>query len=205
MHECLKRWEHFLNNHESGLPELIQCAIIHEHFEAIHPFLDGNGRIGRLLITLFLVERRRLSKPLLYVSTYIEQHRTDYYNLLQRIRTHGAWSEWIRYFLTAVRESARSAINQSQAIFALRDRYRHAFQTNHRALSLLDSLFINPYTTVTRAREVLGVTAPTAQKTIDALVRANMLKEATGRGWGRYWLARPILKIVEAPIGSFSF
>jgi Fic family protein len=198
MNECLKHWERFVND-RGQMPDLIQCAILHEHFEAIHPFLDGNGRIGRLLITLFLKERNRLSKPLLYLSSYIERHKREYYDLLQRIRTDGDWSSWIRYFLVAVRDTARSAIDQSQAILAVRDKYRSKLQKRHRALSLLDSLFVNPYTTVGRAAKELGVTTPTAQKTIDQLVGAKMLEEASGREWGRYWLAQPILKIVNTP------
>jgi Fic family protein len=180
------------------MPELIQCALVHEHFEAIHPFLDGNGRIGRLLITLFLIERERLSKPLLYLSSYIEETKDDYYGLLQRIRTHGEWSGWLRYFLTAVRDTARSAIEQSQGILKLRDRFRTKLGKQHMALTLLDDLFINPYATVARAAKSLGVTAPTANKIIRVLEQAGMLKETTGREWGRVWVARPILKAVEA-------
>jgi cell filamentation protein, protein adenylyltransferase len=197
MHECLKHWERFVND-RGHMPELIQCALMHEQFEAIHPFLDGNGRIGRLLITLFLIERERLSKPLLYLSSYIEQTRDEYYTLLQRISTHGEWTGWLRYFLTAVRDTARSAIDQSQGILRLRDRFRDKLGKQHMALTLLDDLFINPYTTVARAAKSLGVTAPTATKTIRALEQAGMLKESTGREWGRVWVARPILKAVEA-------
>lgn len=196
MHECLKHWEVFV--HQRGaMPELVQCALIHEHFEAIHPFLDGNGRIGRLLITLFLIERGRLSKPLLYLSSYIEQSKTTYYETLQRVRTHGDWPAWLRYFLTAVRDTSRSAIKQSQSILKLRDDFRAKLAKQHRALTLLDELFVNPYTTVGRASKRLGVTAPTAQKTIAILEKEGMLSEATGAKWGRVWLARPILKAVE--------
>src|SRR4030067_3215383 len=90
MQEALNGWEKFLHQRDQH-PDLVHCALMHEHFEAIHPFLDGNGRIGRLLITLFLIERERLSQPLLYLSAYIEAHRQDYYDLLQRVRTHGDW------------------------------------------------------------------------------------------------------------------
>jgi Fic family protein len=197
MHECLKQWEKFMNQREQ-MPELIQCALIHEHFEAIHPFLDGNGRIGRLLITLFLIERGRLSKPLLYLSSYIEQHKDGYYGTLQRIRTHGDWSGWLRYFLVAVRDTARSAVEQSQGILRLREHYRNKLKKQHKALTLLDDLFINPYTTVARAAERLGVASPTASKTIRLIQEAGMLEETTGREWGRVWVARPILKAVEA-------
>jgi Fic family protein len=197
MHECLKHWEKFMNQ-RGQMPELIQCALIHEHFEAIHPFLDGNGRIGRLLITLFLIERGRLSKPLLYLSSYIEQNKADYYALLQRIRTHGDWTGWLRYFLAAVRDTARSAIDQSQAIIKLRERFRERLKQAHKALTLLDELFINPYTTISRAAEQLGVTPPTASKTVALLAKAGMLEEVTGREWGRVWVAKPILKAVES-------
>jgi len=203
MKECLTLWERFLHQRDT-MPELIQCALIHEHFEAIHPFLDGNGRIGRLLITLFLIERGRLSKPLLYLSSHIEQHRADYYALLQRIRTHGDWPAWIRYFLVAVRDTARSAIDQSQAILNLRDGFRRRLDKQHRALTLVDELFINPYTTVARAATRLGVTAPTASKTIGELERIGILKEVTGREWGRFWLAKPIMSALATPPVSTS-
>jgi len=198
MQECLKHWETFL--HRRGeMPDLVQCALMHEQFEAIHPFLDGNGRIGRLLITLFLIERGRLSKPLLYVSSYIEQHKDEYYTLLQRVRTHGDWSGWLRYFLVAVRDTARAAIRQGQAILTLRETYRAKLGKQHRALTLLDDLFINPYVTVARAAERLGVSPPTARKAIAVLEspKVKMLEEVTGRGWGRMWVAMPIFKAVD--------
>lgn len=198
MHECLKHWERFANERQV-MPELIQCAIMHEHFEAIHPFIDGNGRIGRLLITLFLIERDRLSKPLLYLSSYIEQHRQRYYELLQRIRTDGDWNAWFTYFLTAVRETCGSALRQSKELLALRDKFRKRFVGKHRALALLDELFINPYLTVTRSAKLLGVSDTTADKTVKALASAGLLKEMTGRTWGRIWVAQPILRIIENP------
>lgn len=197
MLDCLAAWERFM--HERGrMPDLLQCALLHEHFEAIHPFLDGNGRIGRLLITLFLVERGRLSKPLLYLSSYIEQHKGSYYELLQRIRTHGEWAQWLDFFLLAIRDTARSAIEQAQQILTLREEFRGRLGKKHRSLSLLDTLFINPFTTVAKAADDLGVSKPTATKTIRVLEQAGMLEEATGGNWGRVWLARPILAVVGA-------
>lgn len=202
MKDCLSAWERFLHERDQ-LPELVQCALMHEHFEAIHPFLDGNGRIGRLLVTLFLIERRRLSRPLLYVSSYIEAHRDEYYARLQNIRTHAAWPEWLRFFLLAVRDSARNALDQSQTIVDLRVRLHTKLARQHKAQALLDALFVNPYTTVARATVDLGVTAPTALKTIRALEKALVLEEATGREWGRLWVARPILKALQAPPSLF--
>jgi Fic family protein len=131
---------------------------------------------------------------------YIEQHRADYYELLQRIRTHGEWDEWLRYFLTAVRQTARDATEQSRTLLALRDKYRDKLAKEHRAQALLDELFVNPYTTVARAASQLGVSPPTAQKTIDRLVSVGMLRKSPGRDWGRTWLARPILDTVNGAL-----
>jgi Fic family protein len=201
MVECLKHFEQFVNQ-RGTMPDLVQCALMHEHFEAIHPFIDGNGRIGRLLITLFLLERKRLSKPLLYLSSYIEQHRSDYYELLQRIRTEGDWTSWLMYFLTAVRETSHSAMRQANALVALRERARSKLAGEHRATALLDELFINPYVTVARAAKLLKVSEPTADKTVKFLSDKGMLEETTGRAWGRVWVARPILRVIENPPGS---
>jgi Fic family protein len=196
MHECLKYWERFVKD-RGTMPELVQCAIMHEHFEAIHPFLDGNGRIGRLLITLFLLERGRLSKPLLYLSSYIERHRNEYYDLLQLVRTKGDATSWLRFFLTAVKETAEGALRQANSLLALREVAKTRLASEHRAAVLLDELFINPYVTVARASERLGVSSPTADKTISRLVKAGMLEEITGRSWGRTWVAKPILRAIQ--------
>ena len=108
MHEALAAWDAFLGERR-GLPPLVQCALMHERFEAIHPFMEGNGRLGRLLITLFLIDRGRLAHPLLYPSAYIEAHRAQYYDLLQAVRTAGAWEPWLLFFCDAVRETAERA------------------------------------------------------------------------------------------------
>jgi Fic family protein len=161
MHECLRQWEVFVNT-RGQMPELVQCALMHEHFEAIHPFIDGNGRVGRLLIPLFLMERRRLSRPLLYLSAFIEQHRTDYYELLNAVRTRGAWLEWVRYFLTGISDSARAAVRQADAVLALRTRLLAKLEGKHRARALLEELFINPYITIPRAAVLLKISDTTA-------------------------------------------
>jgi cell filamentation protein, protein adenylyltransferase len=196
MLEALDFLEKFL--HETRqVPDLVQCALIHEQFEAIHPFLDGNGRVGRLLITLFLVERARLSQPLLYLSAFFEAHRNDYYALLQRVRTHGDWASWLEFFLRGVAETADEAVQRAGRLTELRERYRHRLKRSPRALRLLDALFINPYVTVARAQKILGVSNPTARHAVTELQKAGMLEEMTGRAWGRLYLAKPILKILE--------
>ncbi|MHB8760081.1 MAG: Fic family protein, partial [Thiobacillus sp.] len=109
---CLGDWENFLHL-QDVIPDLVQCAMMHVQFETIHPFLDGNGRVGRLLITFFLMQRGRLSEPLLYLSAFIDAHKGDYYDLLQRVRTHGDWESWIRFFLQGVTEIATEAGQQA--------------------------------------------------------------------------------------------
>ena len=198
MEECLDNWERFL--HQRGiLPDLIQCAVMHEQFEAIHPFLDGNGRVGRLLITLFLVERERLSQPLLYLSAYFEARRQAYYDSLQRVRTDGDWSGWLRFFLTGVAETARSAAGQARRLMDLRETYRRQLRQKPNALRLLDELFVNPYITSPRAAHLLSVSAPTARQAIGVLQREALLEEIPGRSWRRLYLARPILEAIESP------
>ncbi len=196
MMDCLASWEEFLHDHER-FPDLVQCALMHEQFEAIHPFLDGNGRVGRLLITLFLVERGRLSQPLLYLSDYIEAHRQEYYDRLQRVRTEGDWAGWLRFFLAGVEETARSAIRQASRLMDLRESYRQRLSRKPNALRLLDELFVNPYLTAARAAQVLNVSNPTARQAIALLQGEGLLAEMTGRSWRRIYLARPILEAIE--------
>ncbi|HET6724589.1 MAG TPA: Fic family protein [Gammaproteobacteria bacterium] len=193
---ALDDWEKFLHVRDK-LPDLIQCALLHEHFEAIHPFLDGNGRIGRLLITLFLIERGRLSQPLLYLSDYIESHRDEYYRRLQRIRTHGDWAAWLHYFLTAVEESGKKALRQAGELMDLRETLRVQFPDKPRLVLLMDALFMNPYITVKHAAEVLGVSQPTAKRNLEMLMAAGVMEETTGKAWGKVYLARPILEAIE--------
>ncbi|HVT18954.1 MAG TPA: Fic family protein [Thermoanaerobaculia bacterium] len=197
MTEALHLWEGYL--HQRGeLPDLVQCALIHEQFEAIHPFLDGNGRIGRLLITLFLIERGRLAQPLLYISSYLEPHRTGYYEALQRVRTQGDWAGWVRFFLTAVEQSAESACLQARRLLDLRTQYRDLVRGKPRALTLLDELFASPYVTVSRAAKVLAVSPPTARAAIKSLMAVKLLDELAGSTWRRVYVARPILEILES-------
>ncbi|HEV7505839.1 MAG TPA: Fic family protein [Thermoanaerobaculia bacterium] len=197
MMEALANWEIFLHQRER-FPDLVQCALMHEQFEAIHPFLDGNGRVGRLLITLFLVERGRLTQPLLYLSDYIESHRQQYYDSLQRVRTEGDWSGWLHFFLVGVEETARAAVRQAGGLMDLRETYRQRLGRKPNALKLLDELFVNPYITAARAVRVLGVSGPTARHAIALLQEEGVLGEMTGRSWGRIYLARPILQAIEA-------
>lgn len=196
MDTCLANWEDFLHE-RTRFPDLIQCAIMHEQFEAIHPFLDGNGRLGRLLITLFLIERGRLSQPLLYLSAYIEAHRQDYYDFLQRVRTHGDWIGWLQFFLLGVTEIAKEAVGQAGQLMDLREKFRKGLREKPRASALVDELFLNPYMSVSRAEHVLKVSNPTARQTVTLLQEKGLLREISGRSWGKLYLAKPIMEILE--------
>lgn len=198
MMESLGEWEKFLHVRDV-MPDLIQCAMMHVQFETIHPFLDGNGRVGRLLVTFFLLERKRLSEPLLYLSAFIDAHKNDYYDLLQRVRTHGDWVPWIRFFLQGVTEIATEAGKQAKELHRLREQYRAQLRDKANALGLLDDLFINPYMTIGRAGKVLGKTHPTAKAAIAVLEEQKILREITGRQWGRYYVCQPILDALEKP------
>jgi Fic family protein len=198
MYECLDEWEKFLHVRDV-IPDLIQCAMMHVQFETIHPFLDGNGRVGRLLVTFFLLERSRLSQPLLYLSAFIDAHKNDYYDLLQRVRTHGDWIPWIRFFLQGVTETATAAGEQARELHRLREQYRAQLRGKPNALVLIDNLFINPYMTIGRAAKILGKTHPTAKATISAMEEGKILREMTGRQWRRFYVCQPVLDALDKP------
>jgi len=197
MLECLDAWERHAQERDR-LPDLVHCALLHAQFETIHPFLDGNGRIGRLLVTLFMVERGRLSQPLLYLSAYIDEHKRDYYELLQRTRTHGDWRAWIMYFLDGVTTTARDAVARAGRLNDLREKTRRKLGKDGNALALLDALLENPFVTAGRAAKLLDVSNPTARKAIRALEGAGLLREVSRRRWGQVYKAEPVMRILRA-------
>jgi len=194
---ALAAWEAFLQQ-RGTLPDLVQCAMLHEQFQAIHPFVGGNGRLGRLLITLFLMERGRMSRPLLYLSAYFEGHRDEYYLRLQRVRTHGEWAPWLLFFANGVHETARRSARQARALIGQHARNRALVKGQ--ALRLADELFRTPCMTVTEAQKVLGVTNPTARRAVRELEAAGMLQEWDEKRWPRVYLARPVLDAVLHPV-----
>jgi len=194
--EVLGAWERFLQD-RGRTPDLVQCALMHEKFEAIHPFLDGNGRVGRLLISLFLIERGRLSQPLLYLSAYFEEHRREYYDGLQRVRTDGDWTGWIRFFLAGVEQISREAVAQAGRLMDLRERWRARLADRPKTVQLVDALLVNPYMSVARAQRLLEVSNPTARQAVARLEKLGLLTEVTGRDWRRLYLAKPILRVLE--------
>jgi len=196
--DVLGAWEKFINRRDV-MPDLVQCALMHEHFEAVHPFLDGNGRVGRLLITLFLMERGRLSQPLLYLSAYLEANRQEYYERLLAVRTGADFRGWVRFFLIGVEQTAREAVKRAGTLMDLREKYRRLLTRKAWALALLDELFVNPYVTVKRAQRLLKTSNPTARQAVGLLQKAGMLEESTERAWGKVFVARSILRAIERP------
>ena len=194
---CLDAWERYL--HVRDAPDLIDCALMHAQFETIHPFADGNGRVGRLLITLLLVERERLSQPLLYLSAYIEANKQEYYERLQRTRTHGDWAGWLEYFLLGVEITARMAALQVTALHDLRDAWRERFVGQASVIKLVDALFVNPLMDAKRAALVTSRSDPSARQAVAALEAAGILREITGRNWGKVYSAHEVLTLLLKP------
>ncbi len=199
MRECLSALEAYLHQ-PSQLPHLVRLALIHYQFEAIHPFLDGNGRIGRLLITLLLVADGLLPQPLLYLSAFFERYRSDYYRLLLEVSTRGKWWEWIAFFLRGVAAQSADALHRANRLQALALQYRETMQAKRQSANLLkivDHLFHRPVVTAASLAKLLRVTVNSAQGNIEKLCGAGILKEVTGKRRGRIYVATNILKVVE--------
>ena len=193
--------ERFLHT-ENPPPALVQVGLAHAQFETIHPFLDGNGRIGRLLITFLLVEKQLLTKPVLYLSHYFKRHRAEYYERLQAVRDAGDWEGWIEFFLSGVAEVSREATQTAAAILRMREEYRariteqlgRAAANGHR---IMDRLFAHPIVTVARVREWLDVTPAGANNLVARLERLGLLREITGYARNRRFRFEPYLKLFE--------
>jgi Fic family protein len=174
-------------------------AFIHYQFEAIHPFLDGNGRIGRLLLSLLLVNWNLLPLPLLYLSAYFEHHRQDYYDLLLAVSERGEWREWIRFFLQGVAEQAIDANTRAKRLQDLQTEWRAQLMKSRApalALRLADSLFDSPTITIPKAQELLNVSYPSAQRHVDRLVKSGILRQIGTSSYGKVFLAEEILDAI---------
>ena len=185
---------------ESDLPQLIQIGLAHAQFETIHPFLDGNGRIGRLLITFLLCQREILLKPVLYLSHFFKQHRSEYYEHLQAIRDHGHWEQWLAFFLRGIASVSREATETARRILALREEHRAAVTTHlgraagngHR---VLESLYQRPILSVAEVQELTGTTFTAANNLVSRLVKLDILQEATGNKRNRVFRYAPYIAI----------
>jgi Fic family protein len=202
--ESLASLERFLHD-DDGLPPLVKIALAHVQFETIHPFLDGNGRVGRLLLTFLLTEKRILHKPVLYLSHYFKQQRQIYYDRLQAVRTHGDWEGWLAFFLRGVVEVAGEAAETARRILELRERRRAAITSNlGRAAGnghkVLESLFDRPIVAVKDVRELTGTTYPAANNLVSRLVELGILEEMTGHTRNRRFRYAPYIALFTEPL-----
>lgn len=196
---CLAAWEKYL--HERDLPTLLQAALLHYQFEVIHPFIDGNGRVGRLMIVLFLMERGLLPSPLLYLSAFFEASRGDYYDLLTGVTERDDWKSWILYFLAGVTEQSKDALGRVEKIEALREKWRQrlASRQTKTVMALVDRLSANPFITVGGAAQDLKIAFTTAQRQIDWLARHRIVTQREDVKRGRVYVAHELLQILDEP------
>ncbi|PRD43182.1 cell filamentation protein Fic [Phyllobacterium phragmitis] len=208
---CLDALERFMHEDTSRLPALIKAGLLHVQFETIHPFLDGNGRIGRLLVTLYLCVNGVLRKPLLYLSLYLKTHRADYYRLLQEVRENGNWEAWLDFFLAGVAETANQAFEAATRIVDLfkEDRERITTESDRggSALRIHDLFQQNPFLSSNQLVRQTGLSAPTVNAALADLEKMGILEEITGRKRGRVFSYRRYLAILSEgtdplPIGS---
>jgi Fic family protein len=198
MNQALANLEQYMRE---GRPDLIACGIAHCQFETIHPFLDGNGRLGRLLITLMLCERGRLRRPLLYLSHYLRRHRHRYYDSLMDVRDRGDWEGWMKFFLRGVVEVAREGTETARRITQLQERDRHTVGEEiggTKRLPLLDLLFQYPYVTARFVESRLGVSYGTANTLLRNFEAAGILEEVTGRARYRRYRYRAYVDLFAA-------
>ncbi|MGE8588454.1 Fic family protein [Alcaligenes sp. WGS1538] len=201
MASCLDALERFMHEDQSRLPALVKAGLLHVQFETIHPFLDGNGRIGRLLVTLYLCVNGVLRKPLLYLSLYLKTHRTDYYRLLQEVREHGAWEAWLDFYLAGVADTANQAFDAATRIVDLfkEDRERITAQSDRpgSALRVHDLFQQHPYLTASQLVQQTGLSTPTVNAALSDLERLGIIKEITGRKRGRVFSYQQYLAILS--------
>jgi Fic family protein len=199
--EILGAFETFLHDDKVKLPALIKAALAHVQFETIHPFLDGNGRLGRLLITFILCVEGVLKQPLLYLSLYLKANRQTYYDLLQSVRETGDWEAWIKFFLIGVAETANQATNTAQTILTLFEKDRAAIAASNKStasvLAVHAYLQRHPVTNTTRLREACSISLPTALRSLATLGSLSIVKETTGRGRHKVFVYDEYLNILN--------
>jgi Fic family protein len=183
-------------------PQLVRLALVHYQFEAIHPFVDGNGRVGRLLLALLTVQWNLLPSPLLYLSAYFDHNRDTYYRLLLGVSTRGEWLEWVRFFLSAVISESYDTLSRLRSLQDLRDSWHLQLESQPRTstltLRLADSLMEQPFVTVPAAAKLLGVTYRTAQLHVDRLQHGGILKARDARRYGKVYEASDVLRVLNA-------
>ncbi len=201
MEKALHDLEKYLHS-KARLPVLVRCALVHAQFETIHPFIDGNGRVGRLLIAFLLCHQGVLRRPLLYLSYYFRSRRQEYYDRLNAVRTAGDWEGWLRFFLAGVAEVAHQASETAKRILGLCEQHttviRQAFpRAAGNALRFLDHLFDRPYVTVASVSQNLGVSLPTANNLTRRFQTLHILREITGQSYRRVFVYAPYLSLLR--------
>ena len=198
---CMAALERFLHDETSAMPVLLRAALAHVQFETIHPFLDGNGRLGRLLIALLLHHGGLLTQPLLYLSLYFKEHRPVYYELLDRVRTAGDWEAWVDFFLEGVESTAREAVETARRLRQLFEEDTSRIQQTGRAapnaLRVLGALRQRPIVTLKHLRDADGMTFPTASKAMQTLIAAGIARELTGQRRNRVFVYDAYLAILN--------
>lgn len=192
----------FINNPPGDMPVLVQAALIHYQFEAIHPFVDGTGRIGRLILTLYLCEKKTLSQPLLYLSEYFERNRREYYYRLLRVSQNSEWDQWIRFFLQAANTQAMKSLEKIDRLEQLNREYHQKLREKDASAKThdgLDYLFASPVTTISGLANSLGVTYVTAKGIITCLETAGILHEMTQQKRNKAYRAKGIIDIIQEP------
>jgi len=200
MLKALDAFEKFINAPLGNMPVLVWLTLIHYQFEAIHPFLDGNGRIGRLLITLLLCAKGLLDKPLLYLSAYFERNRRQYYEWLLRVSTHGQWNDWIQFFLRGVIEQSKDAFERARQLLDLQQQYHKIVHVTKRSalqIRLVDFLIERPVITAVYISKLFDVTYNAAQNNINKLIKAGILREITGSKRKKVFVAGKVLEIIN--------
>ena len=199
--ELLSDYEKFINNDTLFVPDLIKVAILHYQFETIHPYQDGNGRIGRLIIPLYLLEKRILSKPCFYISDYLERHRTEYYDALNRVRLNNDLVGWIKFFLTAVIETAKSGKtkfkNVTQYVKDLENNVRQFSGRTDNAIKIIRAFYDRPVLTSKQLVSITRLSQPTVDALLKKMVKANILTELTGFSRNRIFILLDYLRIFD--------
>jgi Fic family protein len=200
MEGCLAALETFLHD-QTQLPPLIKAGLLHVQFESIHPFLDGNGRLGRLLVALFLVDQQVLREPLLYLSLYLKTHRADYYRLLQEVRQRGTWEAWLEFFLAGVAATANNAHDSALRIVALfaadRARIIAAGEQANSMLRVHELLQSQPFANAAQLCDKTGLSMPTVNNALAGLEKLQLVREVTGKQRGRVYAYQAFLRIID--------